>query len=230
MTDSLTKLREEFHRVAENAQLMAFMPRAVEVQQQACDDIEQFLEKLSDEKRERAAGSDEVEANTILAMELSLQAVLNELRMYLELKNDRGDAAWDHLVSAQGSAEMALGVRRQMKLELGGLEMYGNKLALLEELLFPPQVFMSVGGTAVRTQCSICGESYDDCGHIKGRAYMGVMCSRIVQEMDLCEVSLVTNPANKHCRVTHFSDEGRMRNRLTWSFEEPNGANTENDV
>jgi hypothetical protein len=36
---------------------------------------------------------------------------------------------------------------------------------------------------------------------------MGKMCSRIIKEMDLEEISLVENPKDKRCRIISTSDE-----------------------
>ena len=50
---------------------------------------------------------------------------------------------------------------------------------------------------------------------------MGEPCYTILREINLVEVSVVvTEPANKRARVTHFSDGGKMRNRMTWELED----------
>ncbi len=96
------------------------------------------------------------------------------------------------------------------------LEPYAERLVQLEQLLFPPQVFMSTGMVVERAQCSVCGSEYGECGHVKGRAYMGVMCHEIVCDAKLREVSVVRDPGSKHCRVERFSDNGGWRDIMTW--------------
>ena len=45
---------------------------------------------------------------------------------------------------------------------------------------------------------------------------MGELCARIVTKCDVQEVSLVEEPASKHCRLTAVSDEdGVMRDPLS---------------
>mgnify|MGYP001576091034 CR=1 FL=1 len=220
MSDSLNAPLERFEDIAGEVQTFTFLPRATELQAAACTRIQQFLEVLAENKTSCILRGDEECANTILAMELSLRTVLHEIQMWIDLKHDAPEAAWDHLVSAQYACEGAIAVRRQMGTDSAGPENLLNKLLIIERFVFPPQVFNSVGGTARRRDCSICGDSYDDCGHIKGRAYMGTICHTIVCEMDLQEVSIVTDPADKRCRITHFSDQGKMRNKMTWRLED----------
>ena len=64
--------------------------------------------------------------------------------------------------------------------------------------------------------CSICGGEYEDCEHVKGRPYMGQLCTVKLIPSKVDHVSIVTNPANKHCRIVSFSAEGGNRNRMTW--------------
>ena len=61
---------------------------------------------------------------------------------------------------------------------------------------------MSIGALVRRSKCSICGESYFDCWHLSGNSYDGESCYVTIEELDLGEVSLVTDPANPLARVT----------------------------
>jgi hypothetical protein len=177
---------------------------------------------LETEKVTVVSDQDEGKANTILSMELALTTVWHELEMWMDLKRDRPDSAWGHLVDAQVCCSAAINVRRQLaaRHSTDGLENLQRKLEVLEQLVFPPQVFTSIGGTTKVRECSICGNSYDDCSHIKLRAYMGSLCHVIIRDVRLREISLVPDPANKHCRVTHFSDSGKRRNKMTWRLED----------
>ncbi len=220
MSDAKGLPVDEFERIAEEAQTLTFLPRAIELQIDARGQIADFLVVLAARKAERVDALDEEGANSLLAMELSLQTLSAELAMWIELKQDAPEAAWNSLVSAQDSCEAAAAVRRQIGVDSTGLENLLQKLLVIERFVFPPQMFCSIGGTVDRRDCSICGDNYETCGHIKGRAYMGRLCHTIIAVADLEEVSLVTNPANKRCRLTHFSDQGRMRNKMTWRLED----------
>lgn len=221
MSNVLEQLLESFDRVEQDAQTLTFLPRATELQQEACEKVEAFLATLAESKAQLVAAKDENGANTILAMELSLQAVLAELRMWLELKRDQPDDAWNHLVTAQVAADAAIRVRRQLvpPIDNTGVENYYQKLLAIEQIVFPPQIFNSIGAVVRFRECTICKGNYDECPHIKGRAYMGELCATLITDLDLREISVVHEPADKRARVTHFTDAGGRRNRMTWKLE-----------
>src|SRR5260370_5588842 len=87
------------------------------------------------------------------------------------------------------------------------LEGYAAHLAALEEHIFPNHGFYSIGEIVKTSECSICGQEYGACDHLIGKPYMGKICNQRVTEYELEEVSIVTNPGNKHCRVISFTDD-----------------------
>ncbi|HVZ92992.1 MAG TPA: hypothetical protein VG797_00630 [Phycisphaerales bacterium] len=169
------------------------------------------MDKLKATRAGAAAAKDAVikamleeEANEILSCEFMLDALQNELEMYVALKRDSSGAAWAHLVNAQMAAIHAVKAHPvAAHLE----DVYIPRLHLLERLLFPKQLFMSMGLIVERAECSLCGAVYGDCEHIKGRPYMGHMCVCVITKSKLLEASFVECPANKHCRVLSLTDE-----------------------
>jgi hypothetical protein len=217
---SVDKLLAQFDTVAEEVQTLTFLARAAELQEAALGVADQFLETLRAHKAAFVSAGDEPAANQSLAMELALQAVRAELSMWLRLKRDDPDGAWDDLVTAQDTLSAAAAVRRQIGVDTGRLDNLGRKLVLIEQYLFPPQMFNSIGGIVTKRECSICGSDYDSCNHIRGRAYMGQLCRTIIREYKVREMSIVMDPADKRCRITHFSDQGKLRNKMTWRLED----------
>jgi hypothetical protein len=136
--------------------------------------------------------------------------------MWLRLKQDDPDAAWDQLVDAQGQTILAVRAHEGFR----NLEHRHRRLEVIEQIVFPPQVFLSAGLIVKRQECSICQADYEDCEHIVGRPYMGEFCFRILQNAEAHHVSIVEEPANKRCRVLTFADDGGRRNRMTWRLEE----------
>ncbi len=222
MNRSMDEVIAAFNEMANEAQTLTFLTRGIELQELMEEKLLAFIERLGVEKEERISILDEEGANTILSMELCLQMVLEELRMWMRLKQDQPELAWNHLVSAQHLCLAAITVRRQLasRPATEALENIHNKLLMIERVVYPPQIFNSIGGIAKKRECSICGGDYDNCPHIRGRAYMGKRCHTIVQELRLDEVSIVDEPADKRCRITHFSDSGKRRNKMTWRLEE----------
>jgi len=216
-------LYRRFNTVASELQTLAFPARALELQRQALTDAHSFLDELADAKRAAVASEDEGLANAILSMELAICAVQAQIATCVALKEDDGEAAWAHLVRSQLYTRNAAAVRAQVDGAdaAGGLQNLFNMLVAWEKTLFPPQAFMSVGGVASERGCSVCAGNYDDCGHVKGRAYRGQLCHVIVKKLTLEEVSIVDEPANKNARVTHVTVNGISRNKMTWRAESP---------
>ena len=94
----------------------------------------------------------------------------------------------------------------------------------IEKNFFPHQMFNSMEAIITKSECSICKKEYGTCNHVKGKPYMGELCSRVVTGMDIKGISLLVDktPANKMCRITEFSDDtGVMRDTLTLRVAKP---------
>lgn len=221
MSDLLGSVRVRFNAVVDELQILAFIPRDTALQLDALRRGEDFARTLARMKRGARAKQLEGVANELLAMELALSTVRHQVQMCVSLKSDAPEDAWGHLVRAQLACASAITVRRQVApdADVTGLANLLGLLHSIEHWVFPPQAFCSVGGLARRRGCSVCGGDYDHCAHIKGRAYMGELCLAIIKEIELEEVSRVDNPANKLARLTHFSDSGGLRNKMTWRLE-----------
>jgi len=183
---------------------------------------EAFAEDLANAKQIAVSEQDEPTANELLWLELALATITSQLRMCIALKEDAAEAAWDHLVDAQAACSSAIRLQNQIggPAPIDHLENHHSWLLEIETVIFPPQSFMSIGGTVSQRECSICGRSYAACDHVRGRAYMGRLCHTIISMMEVVEVSLVTSPANKRARVTHFSEGSMRRNKMTWRLED----------
>jgi hypothetical protein len=214
MNETVLRFQIEFSETANDLQKFCFITRAKELQIEASDKLEALKEKAGKLKKEVISNRDEDSANAMLSFEEMIIALISELRMWITLKDDDADAAWNHLVSAQYAAKTAM----QAHSVANHLEGYVNHLYLLEHVLFPPLGFFSPGLIIEQSKCSICGQDYGECDHIVGKAYMGEMCVRIIEEVkELKEVSLVTEPANKRARIVRITDDdGILRDVMTW--------------
>ncbi len=131
------------------------------------------------------------------------------------LKQEKPDAAWDHLVDAQMEATRAAKAHDCFR----HLEHCYHRLEMIEKIVFPPQVFVSGGVIVYKQECSICGEDYGECEHFAGKPYMGEFCYVTVKDVHSDHLSFVENPADKRCRVTSFNTNGGSRNWMTWTIE-----------
>lgn len=215
MNKEKEQLIEEFEHLTEDSAKFLFITRGKEFQQEAVDKLTAFKSKISLFKEKAVEKEDEDSANLALGLELFISALISEFRMWIVLKEDDPNKAWDYLADAQLFMRDAAQAHRTVKERA---ERYANRLYLLEKLLFPPQIFLSPGIIHKREECSICGKEYGECEHIKGKAYMGKICYVIIREIQtFSEVSIVKEPANKRARVYQLTDEdGITRDLMTW--------------
>lgn len=213
MNEKVKAFQNEFNEVAKECQKFCFMSRAKEFQVEACKKLDMLRKKASALKEQMIASMDEDSANAMLSFEEMIDMLVNELKMWIALKEDNPNLAWDFLINAQGAGRTAM----QAHEVASHLEGYIERLHALEKLLFPPQIFFSPSIVIEHSKCSICGQEYGECDHVVGRAYMGKMCARIITSVkEIREISLVQEPANKHARVLRIRDGGVIRDFLTW--------------
>ena len=229
MNEKVQKFQIEFSEAANDFQKFCFMTRAKELQLEACTALEALRLQAGKIKQGVINSQDEDAANAMLSFEEMIDALLNELRMWIALKEEDADAAWNYLVSAQYAARTAM----QAHSVANHLNGYVQHLSMLEQVLFPPLGFFSPAVIIEQSKCSICGQEYGECEHIVGKAYMGEICLRIIEKIkEIKEISLVSDPANKRARIIRLTDEnGILRDVMTWravSKQTGNNAETEN--
>ncbi len=222
MNEKVITFQNKFAQIAGECQRFSYMTRAKEIQAEAKNTLSYLYDEAHNLKLKLIEEKDEDAANAILSFEQIIAALRDELDMWISLKDDDPGTAWNFLVSAGVSAHTALKVH-----PVGyHLTDYIKHLYVLEHTLFPPQVFFSVGIIVEEAKCSICGQEYGECDHIKGRAYMGEECVRNIKRARMVESSVVERPANKRCRIIAISDEGVMRDFLTWRVVVEDGEET----
>lgn len=206
------ELIRDYNEVINKAQKIAVFTIGIELQKKEIENLQEYIDNLSKQKKEFESKNNGNEANLIYCFELLAMIIQSELKMLVCLKEDLMAQAWDILVDCQ----MHLGtVIRNYPFDSEHLENYLKRLDNYEKTLFPEMVFFSVGGFVKQSHCSICKADYGECDHIKGKLYNGVICTRNITEMELEEVSTVENPANKHCRVLYIEKNGIKIDALT---------------
>lgn len=203
-------LIKEFNEVVSIAQKKAFITIGIEIQKEELENLKNYRRELFDLKQDFITRKLENEANLIYCIENSILAVEYELQMLVNIKEDKMNEAWGNLVNAQVIYGTVI---RNYPFE--SETSYLGRLASYEKLLFPNLFFQSVGGIIKKSHCSICNEKSGKCDHLKGKLYNGVLCSRIITEMELEEVSVVEIPANKHCRVITIKKDGKEIDIMT---------------
>lgn len=81
------------------------------------------------------------------------------------------------------------------------------------------RIGMSIGYVVKSAECSICGLDPEDCPHIRGYEYDGVVCTRRLVELEVQEVSLVARPADPDARIERVSiSHAELREALGDAF------------
>jgi hypothetical protein len=228
MSTKFTSFNKVFNNILENNLRVLYFSRGIEFQKQALSDLKSLLKKTVALKKTMIAQKDENLSNLLLSLENLLTANINELEMYVNLKEDKMNEAWASLVNAQSALRTAFQAH-DIVLKYNG-ESYSQKLYLLEKSFFPHQTFNSIEAIVTNSECSICHSEYGTCDHIIGKPYMGEICHRIITKVEFKGLSILTDrePASKHHRITQVSDNGYMRDILTWRIAGPISIPTKN--
>jgi hypothetical protein len=215
MIDEFPARIKQFNEVVHDAQILISIARDSDLQRKSIATLSDFSVSLRDWKQEAITAKNEDRANLILGMECLVEALKAELSMWLSLKAEKPENAWENLIAAQTATSDAV----RAHTTFANLENHAKYLDAIERVVFPPQIFLSAGMIVHKQICSICDLDYEDCHHVVGVPYWGKFCFRTLKDVVLDHVSIVTDPANKLCRMTHFSIEGGRRNRMTWQVE-----------
>lgn len=222
MNDKVSVFLQDLNHTFALYDRFSFYTRGIEFQRYCIKKIEGSLNKSIALKEEMIRVQDEESANIMLSLEYFHEALINELKMVVLLKQDEMNKAWGSLVDAQYFLRGSLQAN-DIVLKFNA-DNYMNKLILIERIFFPSQTFMSTGIIVDSSKCSICDHEYGKCDHVVGRPYMGKICHRQIAKIrKMTEVSLIFGePGNKHCRVERLTDGGHWRDFLTWRIIKDN--------
>lgn len=211
MNDTETLFVQGINKAIRECESLLFITRCSDLQRKAIDAIHQKFQELSEAKMQAIEEDNEDYANILLGLQCVVKALISELSMYIALRGEDPDAAWDYLIDAQNA--LAAAARTHKGFE--HCRIRWKKLRTIEKVVFPSQVFLSVGTVVDQLKCSICGEDYDQCQHLVGLPYMGEMCNTIIANAELDHIAIVDRPADKRCRIKTFGSKGVQRNRMT---------------
>ena len=109
--------------------------------------------------------NDEQQANGAFIAMKFVTAIRCFLELWVAIKDDRLEDAWEALVCSQSAIECGL---RFSYTE--GFVQVGRLLHALEMTLFPPQKFTSISHDYGSSKCSICGQEYGSSSFYERRA------------------------------------------------------------
>lgn len=211
---TLKQVVDHFNKGIEEAENFLSLARSSRLQLEQCLALDLLLYNATRIKHEAVRCGEEDNANLFLGFECAIGAIRSELTMWILLKQDMPNEAWDRLVAAQMACLDAIRAHRGF----AHCEQRLRDLEQLEGQIFPPQAFMSAGFVSDRLDCSICGERYSKCEHLRGKPYMGQFCEVILRNPKGDHVALVKAPADKRCRVVSVKTTDGHRNKLSWEI------------
>ena len=213
MNNLLKEYRDKADNLFEKVGKFACYTRGIEFQEQSINDLENFKLEVIKQKDKAISSGDNDLSNAFESFSLVIQAMICEFKMWINLKNENFNDAWDFLVDAQNNAVWSMQAH-----EINGhLTRYISRLNLLEKVLFPPQLFFSDRSVISKSECSICGKSMDECEHLKGKFYMGKQCVEIVRKIEKIHgYDIVKDPANKKCRAQNFTKDNKIIDIMTF--------------
>lgn len=175
----------------------AYLSVGCEFQEDAIKKLEALRERINVRRKDTIAARSESEANLAWIAGRYVEGMIEYMTMWIHLKKDEMEAAWNALVTAQERIETALRLRPN-----DSFARLNHNLYAIEQLLFPPSIFVSSGLKVERFDCSICGSEYGECDHLAMNLYMGKMCYKVAEgEVYLDHVSFVTDPQDKRLRA-----------------------------
>ena len=213
MTNAVPPFIQRFNERVKEIQSLLYITTDIELQRGAIESLAKYAVEVADEKAIAIKSNREEYANALLGCECIIGALQAELRMWILLKQEEADEAWDQLIAAQIACMAAARAHDGFG---GASSQLWQRLERLEHLVFPPQAFMSSGLILEEVHCSICEADYGDCSHIRGQPYMGQFCQVVITKAKIDHVSLVDSPKDKRARVYFVEVEGGMRNQVTW--------------
>lgn len=210
--NKMTPFLEGFNHLAKSVENLLFVTRSKKLQKQAISDLKKIYKEAAKEKIIAIKDNNEEYANTILGCECVISALSSFIEMWLLIKDDEPDKAWDKLISAQRFTLAAIRASDGFQ-HLKSLFTY---LRSIENNVFPPQTFLSSGMIVEEQICSICNKNYEECEHLVNLPYMGEFCYIKLGKIKLDHAAIVNNPGDKRCRVISFDDGEVSRNKMTW--------------
>ena len=152
-------------------------------------------------------------------------AILNDFFVILRFVNFLHSYCqlWSRLIaykfsSSWHSLQDALDLLRLIKkFSSINIDFFENQLLELEKL-YPYALFVSMGFTVSKFECSICGLDIDsaDCPHFGGELYEGRMAQAVAKDIrEVSHAALVANPNDKRC-VPQYEDTGEQFNLVRY--------------
>ena len=127
--ESFDELQREMSQTIGECRKFLFITRGKEFQEEVINQLQSLLGKIRTAKTQAIEDQAEQWANLLLLYECITNAFFEFAKMWVEIKNDEMDRAWDSLVNAQMAVRAAILVRDDPQ-----LHKFNERLHLIESV------------------------------------------------------------------------------------------------
>src|ERR1700722_5151543 len=129
-SEQVKALQSDFDDIAEECQRYCYITRDRTFQIEAIEKLSQLRSRLAVGKQVAVASQNDDLANAFLCVDYMAEALSHELAMWIKLKSEDPNGAWDELVGVQDAARWAV----QSHEIAGHLESYAKRLHVIEKI------------------------------------------------------------------------------------------------
>ena len=171
--------------------------KKVQVDQQILSDIRRI-------KSDAIKNKDEKTANICWCFETAYEIQKLYLSVFTQLKDGEYEKAWGNLetieILAYNFNKHASNYIHKSASSDFYIDWILKKVRAFQKV-YPYKLFFSRECIIKKSHCSICGKPTllrSGCNHVPGNLYMGELCNRVVDDMELVALALVENPEDKY--------------------------------
>lgn len=214
---STKEIVDAYNLAIKKALPLNFLVHDSSLQQEQCETLEILKNQIKSYKYQAIESNDEEEANLLFHLQCVINSLISVFKMWIELKQQNYDLAWNKLIDAQDYISVALRASNKHR----GINEFSEHLYKIERIVFPQWPYYNSPGIIKKGgECSICGKEYGSCEHIEDFVYMGRLCRRINQNIvKFDHGSIVESPKDKRCIIRYISTEdGKKQDYITWKI------------
>ena len=203
-----------FDLIVKEALSLILFCRDQEMQKGMADKLEIEAKHYISFKNQAHDNNDIVFSDTLFGFHNLLNSIKFCLKSILALKSGNPNLGWSYLIDAQEHLEFAALAKKY----LYGIDGYYDQLKMMENILYPNfTIYHSPGLIEESGKCNICNKSIDQCDHLVGVLYNGIVCFEVDKKLVAMDhSSMVTNPKDRRCIITKIStDDGYMMDYFT---------------
>jgi hypothetical protein len=207
---SAEALDAEIFETVGDAMRDGYFTCGIELQKAHVEKLANLRDRLKAARYASINKGDEPWANSFFRAQMIVSGTCHFLEMWIRLKEEKLDEAWDHLAESR----MDLRIAQKIVYDPATNDVLIH-LDTVEATVFPPQAFSSSAYTYTESFCTICDQPFGDCEHLSGKIYMGRICNRRIPSYELSEYSIVLEPRDRRCRSTSITENGKVHCTLT---------------